>query len=66
MFKYELKTTEGDDAGAFESSRCDWQAGDELIASGNRHMRVTAVIPQELVAEFVDRPLAGILEVEPA
>jgi hypothetical protein len=65
MFRYELKTTDGDDAGTFESSRCDWKAGDDLIASGNRHMRVTAVIPQELVAEFVDRPLAGILEVEP-
>lgn len=64
-FKYELRNKDGDDAGAVESGRCDWQAGDELIASGNRHMRVTAVIPQDLVAEFVDRPLAGILEVEP-
>lgn len=64
-FKYELKNQDGDDAGSFESTRCDWQAGDELIASGNHRMRVTAVVPQELVAEFVDRRLAGILEVEP-
>lgn len=64
-FKYELKTADGDEAGSFESTRCDWQAGDELIAAGNVRYRVTAVVPQELVAEFVDRPLAGILEVEP-
>jgi hypothetical protein len=66
MSQYELKFKDGDDAGSFESSRCDWQTGDELIASGNRRMRVAAVIPQERVAEFIDSPLAGILQVEPA
>jgi len=64
MFRYELKTADGDDAGSFESSRCDWQAGDELRAAGNIRYRVTAVIPHELVAEFVDSPLTGLLEVE--
>jgi hypothetical protein len=64
-FKYELKTADGDDAGSYESSRCDWQTGDELRAAGNVRYRVTAVVPIERVAEFVARPLAGILEVEP-
>ena len=64
MFKYELKFGDGDDAGTFESSRYDWQAGDELRAAGNIRYRVTAVIPHELVAEFVDSPLTGLLEVE--
>jgi hypothetical protein len=65
MFRYELKTTDGDDdAGSFESSRCDWQAGDELRAAGNVRYRVTAVVPVERIAEFVERPLTGIIEVE--
>ena len=63
-FKYELKFADGDDAGSFESTRCDWKAGDELRAAGNVRYRVTAVVPLELVAEFIDRQLAGILEVE--
>lgn len=41
-----------------------WQPGDELRAAGNVRYRVTAVIPIERVAEFIDRPLVGILEVE--
>jgi hypothetical protein len=28
-------------------------------------VRVTAVVPVERVEEFVDRPLYGVLEVEP-
>jgi len=28
-------------------------------------MRVTAVVPAERIEEFVDRPLYGMLEVEP-
>ena len=35
-----------------------------LRAAGNIRYRVTAVIPHELVAEFVDSPLTGPLEVE--
>lgn len=63
-FRYQLRTAGGDDAGeaeyAFEPS-----AGDEIRVSGNRQMRVLAVIPVELAGEFVDRPLYGVLEVEP-
>jgi hypothetical protein len=64
MFQYELKTADGDDAGTFESERCDWQPGDELIGHGNARWGITAVVPLEQIAEFIDRPLAGILEVE--
>ena len=65
MCKYELKTPDGDDAGSFESQRCDWKPGDELIASGNRRMRVVAVVPLERIAEFHDRPGYAMLAVEP-
>jgi hypothetical protein len=60
-----LKTADGDDAGTYESIRCDWQPGDELRASGNTRYRVTAVVPLELVEEFVEKPLYASLEVEP-
>ena len=52
------------ESGSYETGRCDWQTGDELRAAGNVRYRVTAVIPEDLVAEFIDKPLAGILEVE--
>jgi hypothetical protein len=39
--------------------------GDEVIVDGNRRMRVRSVIPVALAGEFVDRPLYGLLEVEP-
>jgi hypothetical protein len=32
---------------------------------GNRRMRVRAIVPAEWIAEFVDRPLYGVLEIEP-
>jgi len=64
MFRYELKLQDGDDAGTSESTRCDWQAGEELRAAGNVRYRVTAVVPIERVAEFIDKPLTGLLEVE--
>jgi hypothetical protein len=43
----------------------NWQTGDTLIASGNVRYRVVSVIPAEKVAEFVDGPNVGIIEVEP-
>ena len=40
-------------------------ADEEIRTAGNRRMRVVKVVPIERVEEFVDRPLYGILEVEP-
>jgi hypothetical protein len=64
-FRYELRTKDGDDAGTFESTVCDWQAGDEFRRAGNRRYRITAVISPPLIEEFVDRPLYGCMEVVP-
>jgi hypothetical protein len=64
-FKFELKTVDGDDAGPFETAVPNWQTGDTLIAAGNVRYRVVSVIPADLVAEFVDGPDVGIVEVEP-
>ena len=65
-FRYELRLADGDDAGTFETAASEnWQVGDTLIANGNRHYRVTAVLAPERLAEFVDRAESGVLEVEP-
>jgi hypothetical protein len=64
-FAFELRLADGDDAGTFQTSASDWKVGDTLIADGNRHYRVTAVIPLEKIAEFVDGASNGVLEVEP-
>ena len=37
----------------------------ELILADNRHFRVTGTISVEHIAEFVDRPTYGLIEVEP-
>jgi hypothetical protein len=64
-YRFELRLADGDDAGSLETNEGNWQPGDIVIAHGNRHLRVTAVVPVERVAEFVDAPTNGVLEVEP-
>jgi hypothetical protein len=36
-----------------------------VIAEGNRHYRVTAVVPLPMIGEFVDGATCGLLEIEP-
>ena len=64
-FKFELRTADCGDAGTFETGICNWQPGDEFRGAGNVEYRITAVIPLPLIEEFVERPLNGVLEVEP-
>jgi hypothetical protein len=65
-FRFAVVSRDGDVFETFEGSRPDWGVGDQVILAGNRQFRVTATIPVERVAEFVDEPLYGVLEVEPA
>jgi hypothetical protein len=62
---YQLVAADGDVFGEAEYSYQP-QPGDEIIVSGTRWMRVVAVVPMERLGGFVDRPLYGMLEVEPA
>jgi hypothetical protein len=64
-FKYTLRLPDGDDAGEAEFGYQP-QAGDEIRINGNQRVRVTAVIPVELAAEFVDGAVYSTLEIEPA
>jgi hypothetical protein len=61
---FRLVSACGDTLGSIESSEQHWQPGDELHANGLGY-RVTAVISLERLAEFVDEPGNGLLEVEP-
>jgi hypothetical protein len=63
-FSFELRLADGD-AGTFNTSVSNWQAGDTLIVDGNRRFRVTAVIPLPVLEEFVDGAVNGMLEAEP-
>lgn len=64
-FRFELVSRDGEVFGSFETSEQRWQAGDTVIAHGNRRYRVVSVIPAERLAEFVDEPVGGMLQVEP-
>jgi hypothetical protein len=62
-FRFRVCSADGDVLGETEYGYQP-DPGDEVIVDGNP-MRVRAVIRVELAGEFVDRPLYGLLEVEP-
>jgi hypothetical protein len=62
-FRFRLCSADGDVLGEAEYGYQP-DPGDEVIIDGNR-MQVRAVIRIELAGEFVDRPVYGLLEVEP-
>jgi hypothetical protein len=64
-FRFELVSPDGDSVGSIETNEGNWQPGDIVYAHGGRRLRVTAVVPLERIAEFVDDPENGVLEVEP-
>jgi hypothetical protein len=63
-FGFRLVSPDGDTLGTVESAVPRWQTGDTVTAGGVRY-RVRSVIPIEVIAQFVDEPLNGVLEVEP-
>ncbi|MGZ4339143.1 MAG: hypothetical protein ACXVQ3_03710 [Gaiellaceae bacterium] len=64
-YRFELVSSGGDILGSLETSEQRWQTGDTVIAHGNQRFRVVSVIPVERLAEFIDEPVGGALEVEP-
>ena len=64
-FKYQLATPDGDIFVETEFSYMP-RPGEAIIVNSNRHMRVVSVIPVELASEFVDKPIYGVLEVNPS
>jgi hypothetical protein len=64
-FKFELKTVDGDDAGSFETAVPNWQTGDTLIAAGNVHYRVAAVLLAGVPGEFARAGFVSLREAAP-
>jgi hypothetical protein len=62
-FRYMLRLKDGSDAGEVELAQ-PANVGEEIRVTGNVRARVRAVVPVEIVEEFVDRSLYGVLEVE--
>ena len=67
-YRYQLATPDGEIFAA-ASYAYPPNVGDEIHVPreprGVQRMKVTAYIPVELVGEFVDNPVHGVLEVEP-
>jgi hypothetical protein len=63
-FGFQLITPCGDALGTIESDDQQFQPGDTVVLDGIGYW-VRSVIPVERVAEFIDAPPYGVLEVEP-
>jgi hypothetical protein len=61
VFTYHRHLADGSDAGEATYAQMI-QPGEEIIAGGNRHFRVLAVVP----IEEEDSPLVGLLQAEAA
>jgi hypothetical protein len=64
-YTFQLVLADGTDVDTFKTSESNWQVGDEVRAAGNVRYRITAIVPVERIAEFVDGATDGLLEVEP-
>lgn len=64
-FRYRLTYADGEDAGEFATPSRDWRVGDTFRTGDGRHLRIRAIVPAEVIGEFVDdRPLFAVWEVE--
>jgi hypothetical protein len=63
-FRYELRYSDGEDAGTFLSVVPDWWVGDIFQTGDGRKLRIVSQIPIEVIEEFRDSPKCAIWEVE--
>jgi hypothetical protein len=63
-FTFRLVSPCGDTLGSIESAEPRFAPGDTVVLDGVGYW-VRSVIPLERMAEFVDAPMNGLLEVEP-
>lgn len=62
--RFRLVTSDGDPIGTVEAARSHFQAGGTVVLDGVVY-RIRSVVPIERLAEFIDAPHNGLLEVEP-
>ena len=63
-YRFELRSSDGDDIGTFETSENRWRVGDVIRAGGNVPYRITAIVPLERIGELGDEPTPAVWEVE--
>jgi hypothetical protein len=64
-YTYQLKLADGTDVDTVKTSEANWRVGGEVRAEGNVRYRITAILPVERIAEFVDGATDMLLEVDP-
>jgi hypothetical protein len=63
-FGFRLVSGDGGTLGTIDSVDPNFQPGDLIVLDGVGYW-VRSVIPMERIAEFIDAPAHGLLEVEP-
>jgi len=64
-FRFKLLGSDGDTLDSIETNEVNWQPGATIVGHRNTRYRVTAVVPLDRIAEFIDDPEIGVREVEP-
>jgi hypothetical protein len=65
-FRYELRSSDGNYAGTFVTPVPNWQVGDTFQTGDGRDLRITEIVPVELIEVSNERPAYALWEVEPA
>jgi hypothetical protein len=64
IFSFHLVTSCGDTLGSIQSADPHFRPGDTVVLDDTGYW-VRSVIPLERIAEYIDAPANGLLEVEP-
>ena len=64
--RYELRDGDGNYAGTFVTAVPEWHVGDTFVTGDGRRLRITAIVPPELIEAAADRPAHEEWEVAPA
>jgi hypothetical protein len=65
-FRYELRSNDGSYAGTYVTPVPNWQVGDTFRTGDGRDLRITGIVPPELIEVSTERPAYALWEVEPA
>lgn len=65
-FRYELRSSDGEYAGTFVTPVPEWHVGDTFQTGDGRDLRITQIVPAELIVLSKERPAFRLWEVEPA
>ncbi len=64
--RYELRDGDGNYAGTFVTTVPDWHVGDTFTTGDGRSLRITEIVPPELIEAAPERPKHEQWEVAPA